>query len=108
MKAEERNPMCGDLELPTCRRNMTYDLAPALPPTPTPKDYARIHFDPAQVPATRIVGLLACQRELRCLAEPPSQVGQVGQACAGAPACAPARGHQTSRRTRRPSLKAGG
>lgn len=42
---------------------MTYDLEPALPQTQTPKDYARIHFDPVEVPATRIVGLLACQRE---------------------------------------------
>lgn len=42
---------------------MTYDLEPALPATQTPKDYARIHFDPAEVPETRIVGLLACQRE---------------------------------------------
>lgn len=42
---------------------MTYTLEPELPPTPTPKDYSRIHFDPSGVPATRIVGLLACQRE---------------------------------------------
>ena len=49
---------------------MTYDLEPALPATQTPKDYARIHFDPAQVPATRIVGLLACQREYGERGEP--------------------------------------
>ncbi|TXT05025.1 hypothetical protein VHUM_03845 [Vanrija humicola] len=42
---------------------MTYDLPPALPPTATPADYSRIHFDPAAVPAKRIVGLLACQRD---------------------------------------------
>ncbi|KAL1407111.1 hypothetical protein Q8F55_006525 [Vanrija albida] len=42
---------------------MTYDLHPALPATPTPKDYSRIHFDPAALPAKRIVGLLACQRD---------------------------------------------
>lgn len=41
---------------------MTYDLPPALPATATPADYSRIHFDPSEVPAKRIVGLLACQR----------------------------------------------
>lgn len=33
-----------------------------LPPTPTPRDYFRLQFDPSNVPAKRIVGLLACQR----------------------------------------------
>ncbi|WVQ82561.1 hypothetical protein IAT38_004690 [Cryptococcus sp. DSM 104549] len=42
---------------------MTYTLEPALPPTATPKDYERIHFDTANVPNKRIVGLLACQRD---------------------------------------------
>ena len=42
-------------------RTMTYALDP-LPPTPTPPDYHRIHFDPAELKAKRIVGLLACQR----------------------------------------------
>jgi len=42
---------------------MTYTLSPPLPPTPTPKDYHRIHFDPANLSSKRIVGLLACQRE---------------------------------------------
>ena len=48
------------------RRNlttMTYTLHPELKGTDTPKDYHRIHFDPVDVPAKRIVGLLACQRE---------------------------------------------
>ncbi|ODN73823.1 hypothetical protein L202_07349 [Cryptococcus amylolentus CBS 6039] len=41
---------------------MTYTLDP-LPETATHKDYTRIHFDTANVPAKRIVGLLACQRD---------------------------------------------
>ncbi|ODN89685.1 cytoplasmic protein [Cryptococcus wingfieldii CBS 7118] len=41
---------------------MTYNLDP-LPETATHKDYTRIHFDTANVPAKRIVGLLACQRD---------------------------------------------
>lgn len=57
---------------------MTYDLAPALPATATPKDYARIHFDPAQVPATRIVGLLACQRECASRSCLPKAAGEGG------------------------------
>jgi hypothetical protein len=40
---------------------MTYTLED-LPPTPTPKDYSRIQFDPSQLPKERIVGILACQR----------------------------------------------
>lgn len=43
---------------------MTYTLEPELPQTRTPCDYLRIQFDPAEVPDRRIVGLLACQREL--------------------------------------------
>jgi hypothetical protein len=43
-------------------RTMTYSLD-SLPPTPTPKDYHRIHFDTSALPVKRIVGLLACQRE---------------------------------------------
>lgn len=39
---------------------MTYILDD-LPPTPTPKDYSRIQFDPSQLPKERIVGILACQ-----------------------------------------------
>lgn len=42
---------------------MTYALEPPLPPTATPGDYERIHFNPAELPRKRIVGLLACQRE---------------------------------------------
>jgi hypothetical protein len=41
---------------------MTYTLDD-LPPTPTPKDYSRLQFDPSQLPKERIVGILACQRE---------------------------------------------
>lgn len=41
---------------------MTYTLHPELIGTDTPKDYHRIHFDPVDIPAKRIVGLLACQR----------------------------------------------
>ncbi len=44
---------------------MTYTLEPPLPKTPTPGDYERIHFNPAELPRKRIVGLLACQRESR-------------------------------------------
>lgn len=40
---------------------MTYTLDD-LPPTPTPKDYSRIQFDPSHLPKQRIVGILACQR----------------------------------------------
>jgi hypothetical protein len=42
---------------------MTYTLDTELPRTATPSDYSRIHFDPSELPAKRIVGLLACQRE---------------------------------------------
>ncbi|CAK9787326.1 ThrRS/AlaRS common domain-containing protein [Cutaneotrichosporon oleaginosum] len=42
---------------------MTYTLEPPLPETPTPRDYERIHFNPAELPRKRIVGLLACQRD---------------------------------------------
>ncbi|BEJ14469.1 hypothetical protein CspHIS471_0402360 [Cutaneotrichosporon sp. HIS471] len=42
---------------------MTYTLEPPLPKTPTPGDYERIHFNPAELPRKRIVGLLACQRD---------------------------------------------
>jgi hypothetical protein len=46
---------------------MTYTLDPPLPPTETPKDYHRIHFDTSNVADKRLVGLLACQRELQVL-----------------------------------------
>lgn len=52
------------LRFPIDLLEMTYTLEPELPPTATPADYSRIHFDPSAVPAKRIVGLLACQREL--------------------------------------------
>ena len=48
---------------------MTIQLGP-LPPTATPSDYHRLQFDPANVPAKRIVGLLACQRELAVFVTP--------------------------------------
>ncbi|WWD22741.1 hypothetical protein CI109_107234 [Kwoniella shandongensis] len=71
---------------------MTYTLDPPLPTSATPKDYTRFHFDTSQVPAKRIVGLLACQRDplLRSLrttvhsareatiAAPPIPKGKVG------------------------------
>ncbi|ORY22131.1 hypothetical protein BCR39DRAFT_552207, partial [Naematelia encephala] len=72
---------------------MTYTLEPPLPPTSTPKDYHRLLFDPSAVPAKRIVGLLACQRDplLRrmttrvvavrpaALAAPPAQRGKANK-----------------------------
>ncbi|CAD6575756.1 MAG: hypothetical protein TREMPRED_001491 [Tremellales sp. Tagirdzhanova-0007] len=42
---------------------MTYTLHPPLPPTSTPPDYHRVHFDPSHLSSKRIVGLLACQRD---------------------------------------------
>ncbi|GMK58704.1 hypothetical protein CspeluHIS016_0601460 [Cutaneotrichosporon spelunceum] len=42
---------------------MIYTLEPPLPKTLTPADYERIHFNPAELPRKRIVGLLACQRD---------------------------------------------
>ncbi|KAL7420208.1 hypothetical protein Q5752_005175 [Cryptotrichosporon argae] len=41
---------------------MTFTLDDLPSGTSTPPDYTRLHFDPSCVPAKRIVGLLACQR----------------------------------------------
>lgn len=55
---------------------MTYTLDD-LPPTPTPKDYLRLQFDPSHLPKQRIVGILACQRESRFIihssSDPPTE-----------------------------------